>query len=76
MFIKQGANESLSDYTGRFNKEALMVNDYTEQFAIHTMLCGLWLRDFKWNITRNTPKTLAAMIEEAQKHTMVKNIVS
>lgn len=53
-----------------------MVEDYTEQSTIHAVLSGLRLRGFKWDMAKNTPKTLSTMIEEAQKHTMAENIVS
>lgn len=75
MSIKQGADESLSNYARTFNEEALIVEDYTKQFAIHAMLNGLRLRGFKWDMARNTPKMLTMMIEEVQKHTMVESIV-
>lgn len=75
MLIKQGVDESLNDYARRFNEEALMVEDYIEKFVIHAMLSGLHLGGFKCNMSRNMLKTLAVMIEEAQKHTMVESIV-
>lgn len=47
MLIKHGVDESLSDYARRFNEEKLIVEDYTEQFAIHAMLSRLHPRGFK-----------------------------
>lgn len=40
MSIKQDVNEPLSDYTKRLNEKTLTVDDYTEQFTIHTCLKG------------------------------------
>lgn len=52
-----------------------MVEDYIEQSPIHTMFSRLCLRGFKWNMARNTPKIVVAIIEKAQKHIMAKSIV-
>lgn len=50
-------------------EEAIMVEDYIQQYAIHAMLNRLCSGDFKWDMTRNTLKTLAAMIEETLNYT-------
>lgn len=52
-----------------------MVEDYPKLSTIHVMLNEIRLGGFKWDIARNTQKTLTTMIEKARKHTMAENIV-
>lgn len=51
-------------------EKAFMVEDYAKRSAIYAMLNRLHLGDFKWDMSRNSPKMLITMIEKAQKHVM------
>lgn len=68
-------NEPLSDYSKRFNEEALIVKNYVEQSLIHVMLMKLRLGGFKWDMTQNNPKILTTMIKNAQKHALAESIM-
>ena len=74
MSVRQGDNETLEDYTRRFNQEAMQVEDFTDQAAIQAMLAGLKPGAFRWDIAKNTPKTLSGVIEEAQKHVIAEGL--
>lgn len=75
MSMRQGKNESLEAYTRRFNNEAMLVEDFTDLAAIQTILNGLRSGAFKWNISKNTLRTLSGVIEKAQKHVIAKGLV-
>ena len=74
MSVRQGDNEPLEDYTRRFNQEAMQVEDFTDQAAIQAILAGLRPGAFRWDIAKNTPKTLSGVIEEAQKHVIAEGL--
>ena len=74
MSVRQGDNEPLEDYTIRFNQEAMQVEDFTDQAAIQAILTGLRPGAFRWDIAKNTPKTLSGVIEEAQKHVIAEGL--
>ena len=75
MSMRQGENESLEAYTNRFNNEAMLVEDFTDQAAIQAILNGLRPGAFKWDIAKNTPRTLSGVIEEAHKHVIAEELV-
>ena len=64
----------MEDYTRRFNQEAMQVEDFTDQAAIQAILAGLRPGAFRWDIAKNTPKTLSGVIEEAQKHVIAEGL--
>ena len=47
MSVRQGEDESLEAYTKRFNHEAMLVEDFTDQAAIQAILNGLRPGAFK-----------------------------
>lgn len=48
----------------RLNEEVSMIKDYTKKSTIYTMLNEICPGGFKCNMTKKSPKTLAAMINE------------
>ena len=74
MSVRQGDNEPLEDYARRFNQEAMQVEDFTDQAAIQAILTELRPGAFRWDIAKNTPKTLSGVIEEAQKHVIAEGL--
>ncbi|XP_058078599.1 uncharacterized protein LOC131226911 [Magnolia sinica] len=67
--LKQGNKESLKDFIARFNKEALLMDDYNDKMALSTMFSGLKEGKFVFSIEKNPPTTLAKLISRAQKYT-------
>ncbi|XP_058068535.1 uncharacterized protein LOC131217612 [Magnolia sinica] len=67
--LKQGNKESLKDFITRFNEEALLVEDYDDKMALSTMSSGLREGKLIFLIGKNSPTTLAELINRAQKYT-------
>ena len=75
MFVRQERHKSLEAYTKGFNNKVMLVEDFTDQAIIQGILSVLKPDAFKWDIAKNTLKTLTEIIEEAQKHVIVKGLV-
>ena len=52
----------------------MQVEDFTDQAAIQAILAGLRPGAFRWDIAKNTPKTLLGVIEEAHKHLIAEGL--
>ncbi|KAF3451343.1 hypothetical protein FNV43_RR07438 [Rhamnella rubrinervis] len=61
----KGHDESLESYTKRFNNEAMLIEDFSDQMTIQVILNGLQPGAFEWDIAKNTPKTLSRVMEKA-----------
>ncbi|XP_058076460.1 uncharacterized protein LOC131225049 [Magnolia sinica] len=67
--LKQGNKEPLKNYIVRFNKQALLVEDYDNKMALSAMFSGLKEGKFTFSIGKNPPTTPAELISRAQKYT-------
>ncbi|XP_058192108.1 uncharacterized protein LOC131309503 [Rhododendron vialii] len=68
LIVKQGRWESLREYTTRFNKEVVQIEEVDDSVSITAYIAGLYSRQFLYLLSQEPPKTLAELMLRAQKH--------
>ncbi|XP_058219832.1 uncharacterized protein LOC131330306 [Rhododendron vialii] len=66
--VKQVRWESLRDYTIRFNKEVVQIDEAGDNVSITAYIAGLYSGQFLYLVSQEPPKTLAELMLRAQKH--------
>ncbi|XP_058208127.1 uncharacterized protein LOC131321138 [Rhododendron vialii] len=66
--VKQGRWESLREYTTRFNKEVVQIEEADDSVSITAYIAGLYSGQFLYLLSQEPPKTLAELMLRAQKH--------
>ncbi|XP_058211619.1 uncharacterized protein LOC131323795 [Rhododendron vialii] len=66
--VKQGRWESLREYTTRFNKEVVQIEEANDSVSITAYIAGLYSGQFLYLLSQELPKTLAEFMLRAQKH--------
>ena len=73
--IQQTKGESLRQYVTRFNNELQQVDEIEDQVSLTTFQAGLLLGDFFFSITKSPPKTVAKLLQKAQKYINAEDVV-
>ncbi|KAI8550436.1 hypothetical protein RHMOL_Rhmol06G0106700 [Rhododendron molle] len=63
--LKQGRWESLRDYTTRFNKEVVQIDEADDIVSITVYIAGLYSGQFLYVLSQEPPKTLAELMLRA-----------
>ncbi|XP_058183967.1 uncharacterized protein LOC131301614 [Rhododendron vialii] len=66
--VKQGRWESLREYTTRFNKEVVQIDEADDNVSITAYIAGLYSEQFLYLVSQEPPKTMAELMLRAQKH--------
>ncbi|XP_058185735.1 uncharacterized protein LOC131302961 [Rhododendron vialii] len=66
--VKQGKWESLREYTTRFNKEVVQIDEADDNVSITAYIAGLYSGQFLYLVSQEPPKTMAELMLRAQKH--------
>ncbi|XP_058211651.1 uncharacterized protein LOC131323829 [Rhododendron vialii] len=66
--VKQGRWESLREYTTRFNKEVVQIDEADDNVSITAYIAGLYSGKFLYLVSQEPPKTMAELMLRAQKH--------
>ncbi|XP_077251811.1 uncharacterized protein LOC143891041 [Tasmannia lanceolata] len=61
-------DESLKDYIGRFNREALQVSNLDPSAAMNALLSDVRSAEFRHSIAKKAPSTLADLIAWVEKY--------
>ena len=64
----QQEDESLSSYVTRFNKEALLIDEYDNKFLVTTFTYGLGPGEFLFSLYKNDPKKMVETLYKATKY--------
>ncbi|XP_058189301.1 uncharacterized protein LOC131306889 [Rhododendron vialii] len=75
LIVKQGRWESLREYTTRFNKEVVQIDEANDSVSITAYIAGLYSGQFLYLLSQEPPKTLAELMLKAQKHMNVEEAV-
>ncbi|XP_077240351.1 uncharacterized protein LOC143881247 [Tasmannia lanceolata] len=71
MTLRQGDNESLKAFVGRFNREALQVPNLDPSAATNALLTGAQSNDFRRSVARRNPHSLAYLMAGAEEYISV-----
>ena len=66
--IKRGEKETLRSYVKHFTQETLEVDEADDKVQLTTFKARLRSRDLVASLTKNPPKTMAEMLQKAQKY--------
>ncbi|XP_058185741.1 uncharacterized protein LOC131302966 [Rhododendron vialii] len=66
--VKQGRWELLKEYTTRFNKEVVRIEEADDSVSITANIARLYSGQFLYLLSLEPPKTLAELMLRAQKH--------
>ncbi|XP_058191454.1 uncharacterized protein LOC131308534 [Rhododendron vialii] len=73
--VKQERWESLREYTTRFNKEVVQIDEADDSVSITAYIAGLYFGQFLYLLSQEPPKTLAELMLKAQKHMNAEEVV-
>ncbi|XP_058189394.1 uncharacterized protein LOC131306978 [Rhododendron vialii] len=73
--VKQGRWESLREYTTRFNKEVVQIEEADDNVSITAYIAGLYSGQFLYLVSQEPPKTMAELMLRAQKHMNVEEAI-
>lgn len=62
MALKEGENESLRDFLGRFNREAVRIPNLQQGVTVLDLMSGMKDGDFRSYLGRKSLKTLATVL--------------
>ncbi|XP_058220284.1 uncharacterized protein LOC131330646 [Rhododendron vialii] len=68
LMVKQGRWESLREYTTKFNKEVVQIDEADDNVSITAYIAGLYSGQFLYLVSQEPPKTMAELMLRAQKH--------
>ncbi|XP_077252389.1 uncharacterized protein LOC143891744 [Tasmannia lanceolata] len=71
MALRQGDNESLKAFMGRFSREALQVPNLDPSAATNALLTGPKSNDFRRSVARQNPYSLADLMAGADEYISV-----
>ena len=73
MNIRQREDKSLRSYIGRFNKEALSIDEADDKILMAAFTNGLRKGKFLFSLYKNDPKTMLDVLYRATKYMNAKN---
>ena len=74
--IRQGEKEALRSYVKRFTWETLEVDEADDKVQLMAFKTGLKSREFLVSLTKNPPKTIAEILQKAQKYMNAKDALA